>query len=53
MRAEAHYVGTARPLTNWSLQATLWPGSLHLFVHDADDDEESLPGSATGTRITI
>src|SRR5919109_5345533 len=28
--------------TNWSLQATLWPGSLHLFVHDADDDEEQL-----------
>ena len=30
------------PSTNWSLQATLWPGSLHLFVHDADDDEEQL-----------
>jgi hypothetical protein len=20
----------------------MWPGSLHLFVHDADDDEEQL-----------
>jgi hypothetical protein len=30
------------PSTNWSLQATMWPGSLHLFVHDADDDEEQL-----------
>ena len=30
------------PSTNWSLQATLWPGSLHLFVHDAEDDEEQL-----------
>ena len=28
------------PSTNWSLQATMWPGSLHLFVSDADDDEE-------------
>ena len=30
------------PSTNWSLQATMWPGSLHLFVSDADDDEEQL-----------
>src|SRR5262245_57245921 len=30
------------PSTNWSLQATMWPGSLHLFVHDADDEEEQL-----------
>ena len=30
------------PSTNWSLQATLWPGSLHLFVHDPEDEEEHL-----------
>ena len=30
------------PSLNWSLQATLWPGSLHLFVHDAEDEEEQL-----------
>ena len=30
------------PSCNWSLQATLWPGSLHLFVHDVEDDEEQL-----------
>ena len=30
------------PSTNWSLQATMWPGSLHLFVHDPEDDEEHL-----------
>jgi hypothetical protein len=30
------------PSCNWSLQATLWPGSLHLFVHDVDDEEEQL-----------
>ena len=30
------------PTENWSLQATLWPGALHLFVHDADDEEEQL-----------
>jgi hypothetical protein len=30
------------PTCNWSLQATMWPGSLHLFVHDADDEEEQL-----------
>jgi hypothetical protein len=30
------------PTCNWSLQATLWPGALHLFVHDADDDDEQL-----------
>ena len=28
------------PSTNWSLQATMWPGSLHLFVSDADDDND-------------
>ena len=28
------------PGCNWSLQATMWPGSLHLFVHDAEDEEE-------------
>lgn len=37
------------PDQNWSLQATLWPGSLHIFVHDADDDEEQLY-RARGTR---
>jgi len=26
----------------WTIQATLWPGSLHLFVQDADDPEEQL-----------
>ena len=30
------------PSCNWSLQATLWPGSLHLFVHDVEDEEEQL-----------
>jgi hypothetical protein len=30
------------PSTNWSLQATMWPGSLHLFVHDPEDEEEHL-----------
>ena len=30
------------PSCNWSLQATLWPGSLHLFVHNVDDEEEQL-----------
>lgn len=30
------------PSCNWSLQATLWPGSLHLFVHELEDDEEQL-----------
>jgi hypothetical protein len=30
------------PSANWSLQATMWPGSLHLFVSDADDEEEQL-----------
>lgn len=30
------------PTCNWSLQATLWPGSLHLFFHDMDDEEEQL-----------
>lgn len=30
------------PSCNWSLQATMWPGSLHLFVNDADDEEEQL-----------
>jgi len=26
----------------WTIQATLWPGSLHLFVQDADDPEDQL-----------
>jgi hypothetical protein len=30
------------PATNWALQATLWPGALHLFFHEADNDEEQL-----------
>jgi hypothetical protein len=30
------------PSCNWSLQATLWPGALHLFVNDADDEDEQL-----------
>jgi len=30
------------PSTNWSLQATMWPGSLHLFVSDAEDEDEQL-----------
>jgi hypothetical protein len=39
------------PACNWSLQATLWPGSLHLFVHDADDEDEQLyRARATRTR---
>ena len=38
------------PSANWSLQATMWPGSLHLFVHDGDDDDEQLcRGRATRT----
>lgn len=27
---------------DWTLQATLWPGSLHLFVQHAEDPEEQL-----------
>ena len=39
------------PACNWSLQATLWPGALHLFVHDADDEDEQLyRARATRTR---
>src|SRR4026209_1807129 len=30
------------PSTNWALQATMWPGSLHLFVSDAEDEDEQL-----------
>jgi hypothetical protein len=30
------------PSTNWSLQATMWPGSLHLFVSDVEDEDEQL-----------
>lgn len=30
------------PSCNWALQATMWPGALHLFVHDADDEDEQL-----------
>jgi hypothetical protein len=41
------------PSTNWSLQATLWPGSLHLFVHDAEDDEQLYRARATRTASTI
>ena len=26
----------------WTLQATLWPGQLHLFVQNADDPDEQL-----------
>lgn len=26
----------------WTIQATLWPGSLHLFVQNADDSEDHL-----------
>ena len=36
------------PDCEWSLQATLWPGALHLFVHDEDEDE--LLWLARGTR---
>jgi len=30
------------PASKWSLQVTMWPGALHLFVHDADDEDEQL-----------
>ena len=33
----------------WTIQATMWPGALHLFVQDADDPEEAL-FRATGHR---
>ncbi len=26
----------------WTIQATMWPGSLHLFVQEADDPDEQL-----------
>ena len=26
----------------WTIQATLWPGALHLFVQDAEDPDEQL-----------
>jgi hypothetical protein len=35
------------PSTNWSLQATMWPGSLHLFVHEGEDEEQLCRGRAT------
>jgi hypothetical protein len=35
----------------WTIQATLWPGSLFLFVQHADDpDEELFKGSASRDR---
>jgi hypothetical protein len=37
------------PSCNWSLQATLWPGSLHLFVHEGEEEEEEIY-RAHGTR---
>ena len=30
------------PAQDWSLQATLWPGALHLFVHENEEDDELL-----------
>jgi hypothetical protein len=38
------------PACEWSLQATLWPGALHLFVHDEDDDELIWMAKATRSR---
>ena len=29
----------------WTIQATLWPGALHLFVQDAEDPDEQLYGA--------
>ena len=26
----------------WTVQATMWPGALHLFVHDNDDPDDQL-----------
>jgi hypothetical protein len=35
----------------WTIQATLWPGSLHLFVQNGDDPEEQLcRATASRTR---
>lgn len=30
------------PEPNWTVQATLWPGALHLFVHDGADLQREL-----------
>lgn len=30
------------PAVAWLAQATLWPGSLHFFVQDADDEDRHL-----------
>lgn len=32
----------AAPAANWSVQAMLWPGALHLIVYAADDEEREL-----------
>ena len=35
----------------WTIQATLWPGALHLFIQNTDDPEDQLfraSGSRTG-----
>jgi hypothetical protein len=35
----------------WTVQATMWPGALHLFVQDIDDpDEQLLHGVASRDR---
>ncbi len=38
------------PTCDWSLQATLWPGSLHLFVHAVEDEELLYRARATRDR---
>jgi len=30
------------PEDGWTVQATMWPGSLHLFVQDIDEPDEQL-----------
>ena len=40
------------PSTNWR-SSTLWPGSLHLFVHDGMTTRSALPGSRDAGQDTI
>ena len=30
------------PEDRWTIQATLWPGAMHLFIQDADDQTDEL-----------
>ncbi|HXE58650.1 MAG TPA: hypothetical protein VNK43_11670 [Gemmatimonadales bacterium] len=38
------------PTHDWSLQATLWPGALYLFVHEGEGEEPVYRARATRDR---